>query len=626
MSCEVICCDIRQITDILASGRDGELMKLLFQVLKTQGRLDTRLAGYFEKVLSLLFIRKPKELISMMNEHSLEYLDGVVSHLSSYSITEMLKRTLQPNHPDYMNDGMDFGMGMGGMFLDNGMGLSFGDQPDSGGDSSTGDIPTLSWLTDPIVVDKLVNSLRPETPDGQKIESDVHLHVSDLLADILHNGIRSQHEGEERTEGATDLADFLERQETVDQLMDIGIPRDQMEVCKSSLTAGLSVLGALLTRHANATYSPSQEEEMIPTPVSSLLTRLPQIFRTLKGEETEAEVIRTQYHEERPRLGMQRLKVVGLVVLLVQSRYHMVDQKLVEHGLVPLCLELMFQFELVNMLHADVECMITTILESGSEALQQNLLVEGRLFEKLLHAYEENEEAKKAPKGYVRGYMGHVNRILNTIAAVWDDCSDKTQPLEKMTSSDRLLEMFEESPMWSEMKEFLTNILPHINERETCTLGGMAPPSNSMDDQSSFDYSGFGGQQSVLTSQFADMLESGIAEEDGDLQPSGLGAGLQGEPPILPRLDDSSSSDEDDFVEFDPDGNEVPPPPVDLKTDEKLDEPSMSMEAADEAMASAFQDPPSENWANFDEATKEEESTQDFADFSEFNEQETDES
>lgn len=55
MSCEVICCDIMSITETLAGASEGKIVENLFEFLYQPDPLDSRLAGYFEKV-GLLFL------------------------------------------------------------------------------------------------------------------------------------------------------------------------------------------------------------------------------------------------------------------------------------------------------------------------------------------------------------------------------------------------------------------------------------------------------------------------------------------------------------------------------------------------------------------------------------------
>ena len=50
MSCEVLCCDIMCITETLSTSSNGSIVEDLFRLLDQPAPLDSRLAGYFEKV------------------------------------------------------------------------------------------------------------------------------------------------------------------------------------------------------------------------------------------------------------------------------------------------------------------------------------------------------------------------------------------------------------------------------------------------------------------------------------------------------------------------------------------------------------------------------------------------
>jgi hypothetical protein len=98
MACEVVSCDITSITETLACARDGKLVESLFEFLNGPSPLDPRLAGDFEKIMSMLMVRKPNEMTTLMNKHSETLLKGFITHAQSFSIAELLKRLLQPYH------------------------------------------------------------------------------------------------------------------------------------------------------------------------------------------------------------------------------------------------------------------------------------------------------------------------------------------------------------------------------------------------------------------------------------------------------------------------------------------------------------------------------------------------
>lgn len=53
MACEVLCCDIMSITETLATASEGRIVETMFEFLYQSEPLDSRLAGYFEKVWTL---------------------------------------------------------------------------------------------------------------------------------------------------------------------------------------------------------------------------------------------------------------------------------------------------------------------------------------------------------------------------------------------------------------------------------------------------------------------------------------------------------------------------------------------------------------------------------------------
>merc|ERR1712137_537246 len=102
------------------------------------------------------------------------------------------------------------------------MGLTLTDDPNDTGypstPTTTDDAPIV-WQTESSMIDRLVKCLHPRTADGEDVDSDVHQHVSDVLVEIIHSGIRAK----QADASATPVADFLETKETVDEILELGI-------------------------------------------------------------------------------------------------------------------------------------------------------------------------------------------------------------------------------------------------------------------------------------------------------------------------------------------------------------------------------------------------------------------
>ena len=274
------------------------------------------------------------------------------------------------------------------------------------------------------------------------------------------------------------------------------------------------------------------------------------------------------------------------MTLLIQSKYPAVDDALVEHQVIPLCLDLFFQYELVNLLHTNVESMITTILETGSTTLRHDLLYTSTLLDRLLSACKRNDVAEKQPRGYRLGNMGHILHIFNLI-----------QGLSSDANCDAVGTLLRDHPQWPNVVTYMASDLIRYNERACCELGGAPPSSNGMEDEP-MDYSRFTGQDAILTSQFPDMLEAGALDEldeEEEEQADDVGKEQyddeddEGDSDYAPHstMDaEGSDSEDEDFADFasrhqvrnDPGGGVVVEPITTMTSDDV-------MEAADDVMA-----------------------------------------
>uniref|UniRef100_M4B231 Uncharacterized protein n=1 Tax=Hyaloperonospora arabidopsidis (strain Emoy2) TaxID=559515 RepID=M4B231_HYAAE len=551
MSCEVICCDISSITETLVTASDGNIVETLFEFLyETDELLDPRLAGYFEKIVTMLMVRKPQEMTALLNKNSDKLLAGFARHAASFSVSELLKRLLQPDHSDYMDDCMDFpGMSMGFAPSNSWYGGEDEDAQSAGGTPTESKNKTLTWQLEPKVVDLLLDTLADANAD-----SDAHKHASEVLVDIIHCGTRAQRTDPASPASSTTpvsfaLLEHLETKEVAEKLVVLAVPADDaVGSCVSSMTGAISVLSALLSRATNSRYCATDEA---PSAVTCTVERLPQICAILKADEAVAGSIRNQRHQEVPRLGLRRLKMVGLVVLLMQSKYQKVDVALLEHHAIGTCLDLFFKFELVNMLHADVESMVIGILESGSHNLLVGLVKEARLLPRIVEAHEKNGEATAVAKGFSLGYVGHLHRICNTLITMLDDVRGSAKDegsLNEMRHADTVLELFEEDEVtWKKWDELSSKVLAPIYERERLPLGGATVTQGSED-----PYSGMGFNQNdeLLNAQFVEMLgASGFGSD-----PNGFDTDFDAkdaDTPMLPEImNDSSSSEEEDEEEL----------------------------------------------------------------------------
>ncbi|KAF1791079.1 SIT4 phosphatase-associated protein family [Phytophthora cactorum] len=498
MSCEVICCDITSITETLVTASEGKIVETLFEFLYQTQPLDPRLAGYFEKIVTMLMVRKPQEMTALLNKNSEQLLAGFSRHAASFSIAELLKRLLQPYQADYMDDCMDFpGMSMGFPPSNSWYGGDDDDHLSGSGTPTPSKEKTLAWQSEPTVVDLLLATLA-----DPKADSDAHKHASEVLVDIIHCGTRAQQTDPASPASSSApvsfaLLEYLETKEVAEKLVALAVPDEDAAPCVSSMTGAISVLSALLSRATNAQYCATDE---MPPAVACAVERLPQVCAILKADAADAGMIRNQRHQEVPRLGLRRLKMVGLVVLLMQSKYQ----------------------KSVNMLHADVESMVIGILESGSHELLVGLVKDARLLPRIMEAHEKNDEATAVAKGFSLGFVGHLHRICNMLMTM----------LEDMRHADTVLELFEEDEVtWKKWEELSSKRLP---------LGGVTISQGGEDP---YSVMGFNQNDELLT------LTSGFGSD-----PNGFDTDFDvkdTDTPMLPEImNDSSSSEEEDEEEL----------------------------------------------------------------------------
>lgn len=141
MACEIICCEINPIIDMLVDGQatfepedspesdepsprntdtdttmaqakntpeqppNSRILDVLFSVLydTPPGELDDYRAGYFDKILTVLFRKRPEDLSNYMNQGGSRGVESLMkamfSHLYSHSIMQIAQRLMLPPRP-----------------------------------------------------------------------------------------------------------------------------------------------------------------------------------------------------------------------------------------------------------------------------------------------------------------------------------------------------------------------------------------------------------------------------------------------------------------------------------------------------------------------------------------------
>ena len=196
MTCEVICCENDHVLDALISMKDGMMLARIFSLLDTEGELDDRLSGYFEKVVFALLRRKCQQLMAFLNGGGLPLFRKFVRHLNNYSIMQVVERLFlfQP-----VWDGQGGGGGGGQQQVGLDIGEGGGEDGSGSGHGVDLSLLTCQWSSMPEVVDILVDQLVEGGETQAAAEEDegrerglggqgtaaTHTHVASLLLEVI---------------------------------------------------------------------------------------------------------------------------------------------------------------------------------------------------------------------------------------------------------------------------------------------------------------------------------------------------------------------------------------------------------------------------------------------------------
>lgn len=377
MSCEVICCEAPEILSGLVEKGNGKFINKLFSFLSCEDRLDYYLAGYFEKILEMLFRRMTVPMMKYFNDAGTALLVKFLNHMDNYSIMQIVQRLMLPHIPfSNLNDN----------------------------DADLSDEERLqrqcNWSYSAEACQLLLNRMLEHK------DADVPLHISDLLITVLQLsppetlvitflcepacaqrliravvGARDKMESAENME-LTEVD--VEGEDTLSQA-DIISPGDSYSCAASVSLAAISVLESLNSRLFEASLpfeqsimsqsmeSQHQEHlfvvrEQIDAICNQLLPYIPRLEAILRQYlvNNPCKAFRNQSKTRGDRLGHRGLQLVKLVESIVRMSNLAVDDAFCQTGLFKTCIGLFFHFENNSFLHLSVQRIIITILESDS--------------------------------------------------------------------------------------------------------------------------------------------------------------------------------------------------------------------------------------------------------------------
>ncbi|CAB4282783.1 unnamed protein product [Prunus armeniaca] len=374
IACEVFTCEIDVILKTLVD--EEELMNLLFSFLEPNRPHSALLAGYFSKVVVCLMIRKTVPLMNYVQAHQ-DVFRQLVDLIGITSIMEVLVRLVGADDHVYPN------------FID-----------------------VMQWLAESNLLEMIVDKLSPSN------SPEVHANAAETLSAITRNAPSA-------------LANKLSSPSFVARIFGHALEDSHS---KSSLVNSLSVCISLLDPKRSAVSSPlfhsfrSQHMYESPIPVnpdtvSAMLPKLGDLLMLLNVS-TDEKTLPTTYGELRPPLGKYRLKIVEFIAVLLRSGNEDAEKELVSSGTIQRIIDLFFEYPYNNSLHHHVDSIISSCLESKSDAIVDHLLRECDLIGKFLqtdkHPLLTSDTSKptvpaagkSAPRA---GNLGHITRISNKL-------------------------------------------------------------------------------------------------------------------------------------------------------------------------------------------------------------------
>jgi hypothetical protein len=360
MSCEVICCEVPEILQTLVEKNDGGYLDKLFTFLDNDGKLDYYLAGYFEKILEMLFRRMTVPMMKYFNDAGAALLSRFLGHMDNYSIMQIVQRLMLPHIPfANLNDSeaeltdeerlqrqcnWSFSIESCQLLFDRMLELRDAEVPLH-------------------ISDLLITVLQLSPPETLVISYLCEpACISRLMRAIIGEGLGGAAEGEEPQ-------------------LDIASPGDSYTSAASVSLAAISVLESLNSRLFEASLPFDQSmgqgmegslehlaavREQIEAVCAELLPFVPRLQAALQVYLTRSPCnpFINQGKTEVGRLGHRGLQLVKLVESLVRMHSTAVDDSFCHCGMFRTCMGLMFRFESNSFLHLSVQRIIITVLES----------------------------------------------------------------------------------------------------------------------------------------------------------------------------------------------------------------------------------------------------------------------
>lgn len=222
---------------------------------------------------------------------------------------------------------------------------------------------------------------------------------------------------------------------------------------KDYVTSNIPVIVTELLSHELIVHqkNPSSKSSILTTGKTSMEKPLQRLYLLLHQPSLFLpSTISTSAADVAP-FGIFRMKCVQLVLAVLKSNFHALDNELIEMKVISRIVDLFFQYKWNNILHSYVTEIIVTILETKEDFFVLHLLRTCNLIGKILLAQKNEDQEKNFKEDKhvpTRSYMGHIYIVANAI-------------VERSKEHPATLYYFADLHDW---KKFLDEKLKKINE------------------------------------------------------------------------------------------------------------------------------------------------------------------
>eukprot|EP00605_Chrysophyceae_sp_TOSAG23-4_P001912 GSChrysophyteH1.ASY1.ANO1.2110.1 assembled CDS len=434
MACEVFACEVPDILQALIDN-DCRLLKYFFTFLELDAPLDQYLAGYFEKIMEMLFRHTTVPLMEYLNNPENNVLKNFMKHMNNYSVMQLVQRLMLPHIP--------FGMNVEEVVIPEGS--------------------QCTWSFSPETCEMLCKQMLQG--DG-----DTPSHISDLFITVMQlsppDALIISHMSQDM-----DILKSLLEAAIVDD-GDTATTADIPTARAAVSLASISVLEAIVSRMCETASSVLDIDEDIDGGIERFQEKtktamaniavclepyLDKIAAQLKRYATDSPsgTIAGQAKFTYPRLGHRGLLLVKLVESLVRLHLGSLDEKLCSSGILSATIDLLFVFDMNSSLHLTIQRIVLMVIEGGNSRrnTQTHLFDECQLIKRVLNTLwstrcpQEHESIRKE-RGFssdcsVRaaspciGHLVSISQAINHIIQSETFSADQKEAVENDPASSQ---------------------------------------------------------------------------------------------------------------------------------------------------------------------------------------------